>query len=47
MLTVYIKDFSKFKSLQYMIVDCLRYYKHPSHFNFEDIIKLNFFKTQK
>ena len=44
---IYKKDFSKFKSLQYMIVDCLRYTKHPSHFNFEDIIKLNFFLKPK
>jgi phosphoribosyl 1,2-cyclic phosphate phosphodiesterase len=44
---IYKKDFSKFKSLQYMIVDCLRYTRHPSHFNFEDIIKLNFFLKPK
>ena len=30
-----------------MIVDCLRYTRHPSHFKFEDIMKLNFFLKPK
>ena len=26
-----------------MVIDCLRYKKHPSHFNLEDILDLNDF----
>ena len=37
---IYTKDFRYFKNLDYLIIDCLRYKKHPSHFNLEDIIKL-------
>jgi phosphoribosyl 1,2-cyclic phosphate phosphodiesterase len=28
------------KNLDYLIVDCLRYDKHPSHFNFDDAMNL-------
>ena len=38
---IYKKDYSKFKNLRYLIIDCLRYKKHPSHFNVNDILKLN------
>ena len=40
---IYNKDFSYFKNLKYLIIDCLWYRFHPSHFNLEkslEIIKL-------
>ena len=30
----------KLMNLDYLIIDCLRYNKHPSHFNYEDAINL-------
>ena len=35
---IYKKDFSHFKNLDYLIIDCLWYNYHPSHFNFEKSI---------
>ena len=32
---IYKKDYSYFKSLKYLIIDCLWYNFHPSHFNLE------------
>ena len=32
---IYKKDFSYFKNLKYLIIDCLWYNFHPSHFNLE------------
>ena len=32
---IYDKDFKYFKNLKYLIVDCLWYNFHPSHFNLE------------
>mgnify|MGYP006119668623 FL=1 len=29
-----------FKKLKYLIIDCLRYKKHPSHFSLDEIIYL-------
>ena len=37
----YKKDLKYFKDLKYLIIDCLRFKKHPSHFNLEDVIKIN------
>ena len=40
---IYNKDFRYFKNLKYLIIDCLWYRFHPSHFNLEkslEIIKL-------
>ena len=34
------KDYKYFKNLKYFIIDCLRYKKHPSHFNLEEALKL-------
>ena len=45
---IYNKDFRFFKNLKYLIIDCLRYDFHPSHFNLAstlDIIRL--FKPKK
>lgn len=36
---IYSKDFKYFKNLNYLIVDCLRYKPHPSHFNLDDVLK--------
>ena len=32
---IYDKDFKYFKNLKYLIIDCLWYNFHPSHFNLE------------
>ncbi len=37
---VYAKDFKRIKKLKYLIVDCLRYDSHPSHFNLKDVFEL-------
>ena len=45
---IYNKDFKYFKNLKYLIIDCLWYNYHPSHFNLEtslDMIKK--FKPKK
>ena len=36
----YKKDYDLFKGLSYLIIDCLRFNKHPSHFNLDDVIKV-------
>ena len=44
----YDKDYKYFKNLKYLVIDCLRYKKHPSHFNLEDVLKIvNFLKPKK
>ena len=45
---IFKKDFKYFKNLKYLIIDCLWYNFHPSHFNLEsslNIIKI--FKPKK
>ena len=37
---IYLKDMKYFKKLKYLIIDCLRYKKHPSHFSLDEIINL-------
>ena len=37
---IYKKDLKYFKKLNYLVVDCLRYKAHPSHFNLKDILNL-------
>ena len=32
---IYNKDFKDFKNIKYLIIDCLWYNYHPSHFNLE------------
>ncbi len=34
------KDFKFFKNLEYLIIDCLWYKKHPSHLNLDDSLEL-------
>ncbi len=38
---IYKKDFRKLNNLNYLIIDCLRYKKHSSHFNLDDVLELN------
>tara|TARA_B100001057_G_C22846001_1_gene949071 strand:+ start:1773 stop:2531 length:759 start_codon:yes stop_codon:yes gene_type:complete len=38
---IYKKDFKRFMNLKYIVIDCLRYKQHPSHFNLDDILRLN------
>ena len=38
---IYNKDYKYFKNLKYLIIDCLRYDFHPSHFNLEVNFKFN------
>ena len=37
---IYRKDFKYFKNLQYLIIDCLWYNFHPSHFNLETSLSI-------
>ena len=38
---IYKKDYKKFLKLNYLIIDCLRHKPHPSHFNLDDVLKMN------
>ena len=38
---IYKKDLHYFRNLKYFIIDCLRFKKHPSHFNLDDVLNLN------
>ena len=44
---IYKKDLKFFKNLNYFIIDCLRYLKHPSHYNLEEVINLSKFLKPK
>ena len=37
----YKKDHKRLKKLDYLIIDCLWYKKHPAHFNLEQVLDLN------
>lgn len=37
---IYKKDISKLQNIKYLIIDCLRYDPHPSHFNLDDVLNL-------
>jgi len=37
---IYNKDYKYFKNLRYLIIDCLRYDFHPSHFNLDSTLDL-------
>ena len=44
----YNKDIKYFKNLQFLIIDCLRFTKHPSHFNLENVLEyVSFLKPKK
>ena len=38
---IFFKDYSKLKGLKYLILDCLKFNFHPSHFNFAQAIKIS------
>ena len=45
---IYEKDFKYFKNLKYLIIDCLWYDHHPSHFNLEtSLLLIKKFKPKK
>ena len=45
---IYQKDLNHFKNLKYLVIDCLRYDPHPSHFNLLDVLNLvKIIKPQK
>ena len=37
---IYKKNINSFKNLKYLIIDCLRYDKHPSHSNLDEVLDL-------
>ena len=37
---IFKKDLSYFKKLKYLVIDCLRYDWHPSHFNLSEVLEL-------
>tara|TARA_B100000579_G_scaffold421486_1_gene422349 strand:- start:1461 stop:2234 length:774 start_codon:yes stop_codon:yes gene_type:complete len=37
---IYSKDLIKLKKLKYLVVDCLRYDPHPSHFNLKNVFEI-------
>ncbi len=37
---IYRTDLKKLKNLKYLIIDCLRFDPHPSHFNLSDVLEL-------
>jgi len=37
---IYKKDIKHFKNLNYLVIDCLRFKSHPSHFNLDDVLQL-------
>ena len=37
---IYKKDINLFMNLEYLVIDCLRYDEHPSHFNLNEILNL-------
>ena len=38
---IYNKDFSHFKNLKYLIIDCLQFKKHRSHFNLKESLLIH------
>ncbi len=45
---IYKSELSKLRNLKYFVIDCLRYKKHPSHFNLDDVINhVNFLRPNK
>ena len=45
---IYKKDYKHFKNLKYFVIDCLRYNKHPSHYNLDEVLELiKIFKPKK
>ena len=38
---IHLKDFNKLKHLKYLIIDCLKFNPHSSHFNFLQAIQIS------
>jgi phosphoribosyl 1,2-cyclic phosphate phosphodiesterase len=38
---IFSKDLNFFNNLKYLVIDCLRFDKHPSHYSLDEIIKIN------
>jgi len=37
---IYAKDIKNFEKLEYLVIDCLQYNQHPSHFSLFDVLNL-------
>mgnify|MGYP001177055967 FL=1 len=37
---IYQKDYKYFKNLKYLVIDCLRYNIHPSHYNLDQVLEI-------
>ena len=37
---IFSKDLKYFKNLNYLVIDCLRFNIHPSHFNLHSVIEI-------
>ena len=37
---IFTKDLKYFKNLNHLVIDCLRFNSHPSHFNLSDVVNL-------
>ncbi len=37
---IFKESFSLLKNLDFLVIDCLRYSKHPSHFNLDEVLEL-------
>ena len=44
---IFSKDLKFFKNLKYLVIDCLRFNKHPSHFSLDEVIKISEFLKPK
>ena len=45
---IYTKDLKYFKNLNYFVIDCLRFNRHPSHFSLNEVIQLtDYLKPKK
>ena len=40
-------DFNKLKNLNYLIIDCLKFKRHPGHFNLETSLKISYYLKPK
>ncbi len=38
---IFLKDLNKLKNLKYLIIDCLKFNSHPSHFNFSQAVEIS------
>ena len=44
---IFDNDMKYFKNLNYFIIDCLRFKKHHSHYNLDDVLEINNFVKPK